>query len=155
MSRRGCASPTPARSTRRSLRVAGLKRLGLVARARAVLEIDAFLPAVGQGAIAIDRGRRRRPRARRPRSTIRDTATALVAERAFLAELDGSCRTPIAALARAEGGRLTFRGEVLRTDGSESFTVAAEGPSGDADRLGREAGRDLAARLPAGVLASA
>jgi hypothetical protein len=41
---------------------------------------------------------------------------------------------------------------VLRTDGSESFPIAADGPSADAERLGRESGRELAARLPAGVL---
>ena len=138
------------------LAMAGLKRLGLAARARAVLSLEAFLPAPGQGAIALT-ARGGDARALAALEAIADaTAFAeLTAERAFLAELEGSCRTPIAALARAEGGRLTFRGEVLRTDGSESFTIAAEGPPGDADRLGREAGRDLARRLPAGVLASA
>ena len=73
-------------------------------------------------------------------------------ERAFLAELEGSCRTPIAGLARLEDGRLRFRGEVLRTDGSESFEIAAEGLPADAARLGRDAGRELAGRLPEGVL---
>ena len=76
----------------------------------------------------------------------------LIAERAFLAELEGSCRTPIAGLARLEGGRLWLTGEVLRADGSERFDVAAEGAPVDAERLGRDAGRDLAARLPEGVL---
>jgi hydroxymethylbilane synthase len=80
------------------------------------------------------------------------TAAALMAERAFLAELDGSCRTPIAGLARLEAGRLRLRGEVLRPDGSETFAVAAESARADAARLGREAGRDLKARLPEGVL---
>jgi hypothetical protein len=42
---------------------------------------------------------------------------------------------------------------VLRTDGSETFPIAADGPSTDAEALGREAGRELAARLPEGVLA--
>lgn len=82
-----------------------------------------------------------------------DTFAALTAERAFLAELEGSCRTPIAGLAHFERGRLMFKGEVLRVDGSERFTVAAEGKAADAARIGGEAGRDLAARLPAGVLA--
>ena len=78
----------------------------------------------------------------------RETAAALTAERAFLAELEGSCRTPIAGLARLEGARLRLRGEVLRTDGSERFDIAVEGAPADAERLGREAGRDLAGRLP-------
>ena len=77
---------------------------------------------------------------------------ALTAERAFLAELEGSCRTPIAGLARLEAGRLRLTGEVLRADGSERFDIAAVGAAADAEWLGREAGRALAARLPEGVL---
>jgi hydroxymethylbilane synthase len=135
------------------LALAGLKRLGLAHRAGAVLDLDAFLPAPGQGAIAIT-ARRADARALEALNAISDgeTAAALAAERAFLAELEGSCRTPIAGLARLEHGRLRLRGEVLRTDGSERFDIAAEGAPGDAERLGREAGRDLASRLPEGVL---
>jgi hydroxymethylbilane synthase len=135
------------------LALAGLKRLGLAHRARAVLDTDKFLPAPGQGAIAIT-ARRGDTRALEALNAISDgeTAAALTAERAFLAELEGSCRTPIAGLARLEGGRLRLRGEVLRPDGSERFDVAAESAPADAERLGREAGRDLASRLPEGVL---
>jgi hydroxymethylbilane synthase len=135
------------------LALAGLKRLGLSHRARAVLDLDRFLPAPGQGAIAIT-ARTADARALQALEPISDAATAaaLAAERAFLAELEGSCRTAIAGLARLEGGRLRLRGEVLRPDGSERFEIAAEGASGDAERIGREAGRHLAARLPAGVL---
>jgi hydroxymethylbilane synthase len=137
------------------LALAGLKRLGLAHRARAVLDIDKFLPAPGQGAIAIT-ARSEDARALALLEPISDAATmaAVTAERAFLAELEGSCRTPIAGLARLEGGRLRLRGEVLRLDGSERFDVAVEGAPADAERLGREAGRDLAARLPEGVLVS-
>jgi len=136
------------------LALAGLKRLGLAHRARAVLEIDAFLPAVGQGAIAITArsGDARALQALEPVSD-GETSAALAAERAFLAELEGSCRTPIAGLARSEAGRLRFKGEALRLDGSERFEIAAEGAAEDAQRIGREAGRDLARRLPADVLA--
>jgi len=135
------------------LALAGLKRLGLERRARAVLDLDAFLPAPGQGAIAIT-ARSADARALSALAPISDaeTAAALLAERAFLAELEGSCRTPIAGLARLEAGRLRFRGEVLRADGSERFDIAAEGAPADAARLGREAGRELASHLPAGVL---
>ena len=135
------------------LALAGLKRLGLSHRARAVLDLDRFLPAPGQGAIAIT-ARSADARALQALEPISDAATAaaLAAERAFLAELEGSCRTPIAGLARLEAGRLQFRGEVLRADGSERFDIAAESAPADAERLGREAGRDLAARLPVGVL---
>ena len=135
------------------LALAGLKRLGLSHRARAVLDLDRFLPAPGQGAIAIT-ARSADARALQALEPISDAATAaaLAAERAFLAELEGSCRTPIAGLARLEAGRLQLRGEVLRADGSERFDIAAESAPADAERLGREAGRDLAARLPVGVL---
>jgi hydroxymethylbilane synthase len=138
------------------LAMAGLKRLGLVHRARAPLDLDAFLPAPGQGAIALT-ARAKDPRALEALAAIGDAETyaALMAERAFLAELEGSCRTPIAGLARLEHGRLKFKGEVLRTDGSESFEIAAEGLPADAARLGREAGRELAGRLPEGVLPKA
>jgi hydroxymethylbilane synthase len=133
--------------------LAGLKRLGLAHRARAVLDVDKFLPAPGQGAIAIT-AREGEARALEALNAISDGATmaALIAERAFLAELEGSCRTPIAGLARLEDGRLRLLGEVLRPDGSERFEIAAEGTPVDAERLGRDAGRDLAGRLPEGVL---
>ena len=135
------------------LALAGLKRLGLSHRARAVLDLDTFLPAPGQGAIAIA-ARAADVRMREALKAISDAGTmaAVAAERAFLAELEGSCRTPIAGFARIEGQRLRFKGEVLRLDGSERFAVAAEGAPSDAERLGREARRELAARLPEGVL---
>ena len=135
------------------LALAGLKRLGLSHRARAVLDLDTFLPAPGQGAIAIT-ARSADARALAALEPISDaeTSAALAAERAFLAELEGSCRTPIACLARLEAGRLRLKGEVLRTDGSERFAIAAQDAPGDAERLGREAGRDLKSRLPEGVL---
>jgi hydroxymethylbilane synthase len=135
------------------LALAGLKRLGLAHRARAVLDVEKFLPAPGQGAIAIT-ARSADARALEVLNAISDSETmaALTAERAFLAELEGSCRTPIAGLARLEAGRLRLMGEVLRPDGSERFDIAVEGAATDAERLGRDAGRDLAARLPEGVL---
>jgi len=135
------------------LALAGLKRLGLAHRARAVLDIDKFLPAPGQGAIAIT-ARSDDARTVEVLKAISDAETmvALTTERAFLAELEGSCRTPIAGLARLEAGRLRLMGEVLRPDGSERFDIAIEGAPADAEWLGREAGRELGARLPEGVL---
>jgi hydroxymethylbilane synthase len=135
------------------LAYAGLKRLGLAHRATAVLDIDAFLPAVGQGAIAMTaRTDDSATRALLDRIADPDTGYALAAERAFLAVLDGSCRTPIAGHARLISGRLTFRGLVLRTDGAQTFEVETSGAIGDAQRLGADAGRDLLGRLPAGLL---
>ncbi len=136
------------------LAMAGLKRLGLAHRARAALDVECFLPAVGQGAIALA-ARRGAARTLEALAAIGDaeTATALAAERAYLAELDGSCRTPIAGYARLENGRLVLRGQVLREDGSESFDACVAGSPADAARIGADAGRDLLGRLPPGVLA--
>jgi hydroxymethylbilane synthase len=135
------------------LAYAGLKRLGLAHRATALLDIDAFLPAIGQGAIGLT-ARGDDAGANRTLASILHAATGhvLAAERAFLGVLDGSCRTPIAGHARIVGGVIDFRGMVLRADGSETFEVSARGGLDDAARLGAEAGRDLLARLPAGVL---
>ncbi|MBV8663746.1 MAG: hydroxymethylbilane synthase [Hyphomicrobiales bacterium] len=135
------------------LALAGLKRLGLAHRARGPLDLDSFLPAVGQGAIALT-ARAGDARALAALAAISHAATftALAAERAFLAELEGSCRTPIAGHARIEDGALLFVGQVLREDGSEAFDVRLSGAPQDAARLGRDAGRDVKGRLPPGVL---
>jgi hydroxymethylbilane synthase len=136
------------------LAYAGLKRLGLAQRATALLDIDDFLPAVGQGAIGLT-ARANDAATRLALGRILDvqTGAALAAERAFLSILDGSCRTPIAGHARVVAGRMAFHGMVLRPDGSEVFEVKTAGAAADAQRLGAEAGRDLLGRLPAGVLA--
>ena len=137
------------------LAVAGLKRLGLEQRAAAILEPEEFLPAVGQGAIAIT-VRKDDRRVVELLAPIVDAATceALLAERAFLAELDGSCRTPIAGHARLADGRLSFRGLTLSPDGRHWAEAAREGASADAERLGAEAGREIRAKAPAILLAN-
>jgi hydroxymethylbilane synthase len=135
------------------LAVAGLKRLGLTDHITTMLDTDEFLPAVGQGAIALVT-RADDERTRMSVQKIIDAATgvALAAERAFLAVLDGSCKTPIAGHARVSDGVVRFRGLVLRPDGSDSVEVAREGGIADAARIGHEAGHDLKARMRAGML---
>ena len=135
------------------LAMAGLKRLGLAGRARGQLDPELFLPAPGQGAIALTaRSGDKAARAALAKIAHGPTAVELIAERAFLAVLEGSCRTPIAALARCEAGSLRFKGQVLRADGSQSFEAEAAGPASDARALGRQAGLDLISRLPEGLL---
>jgi hydroxymethylbilane synthase len=126
------------------LAVAGLKRLGLLAAATMVLDIDEFLPAVGQGAIGIET-RVNDAKTRALVATINDpdTAAALAAERAFLAVLDGSCRTPIAGHASVRGDVISFRGMIAKTDGSAALEVSRQGRRADAAALGANAGRDL------------
>jgi hydroxymethylbilane synthase len=129
------------------LAVAGLKRLGLLASATALLDIDEFLPAVGQGAIGIEtRADDDRTRALLAKIGDADTATAVTAERAFLAVLDGSCRTPIGGHARVENDAVRFRGLIVKPDGSEAFEVFRDGPRAQAAALGADAGQELKAR---------
>lgn len=135
------------------LAFAGLRRLGLAHLATAVLDTDDFLPAVGQGAIAL--AMRTGDPLLEAVSAVLDaeTGTALACERAFLTELDGSCRTPIAGHARLQGGKLDFRGLILSPDGAEAVECFASGPPADAGRLGSDAAHDLLGRAPAHILA--
>jgi hydroxymethylbilane synthase len=135
------------------LAVAGLKRLGLLAAATSIFAIDEFLPAAGQGAIGVEtRAADARTRALVAAIDDSDTATALAAERAFLAVLDGTCRTPIAGYARVSGGTVRFRGMIAKTDGSEVLEVSREGRSSDAAALGADAGRELKGRAGPGFV---
>jgi hydroxymethylbilane synthase len=132
------------------LALAGLKRLGLADKATEILDLDAFLPAVGQGAIGIEtRADDARTRSLLAPIADADTAVALAAERAFLAVLDGSCRTPIAGHAVISGASLRFRGMILKPDGGEAFETARTGTVAEAAALGADAGRELKARAPA------
>jgi hydroxymethylbilane synthase len=132
------------------LALAGLKRLGLAHAATAILETEDFLPAVGQGAIAIEtRAADARVLDLVAAVDHADTSTALTAERAFLAVLDGSCRTPIAGHATVAAQALQFRGLILRPDGSEAHETACGGARADAAAIGAEAGRELKRLAPA------
>lgn len=128
------------------LACAGLQRLGRWEIANPV-PIEQMLPAVAQGAIAIEQ-------------RIDDDAISAIlapinhaesklrvtAERAFLRVLDGSCRTPIGGLALLDGDKLEFRGEVLRPDGSRLFNGVWHGDASDPEALGIEAGEALKAK---------
>lgn len=135
------------------LAAAGLRRLGVSDPSATVLELDEMLPAVGQGAIAITaRTGDDMVRDALERIICRNTGHALVAERAFLTVLDGSCRTPIAGLAQVRGDRLHLRGMLLSLDGAEWVETVREGPVGDAHALGQDAGRDIQARANPALL---
>jgi hydroxymethylbilane synthase len=137
------------------LALAGLKRLGLAQAATTVLQVDEFLPAVGQGIIAIEaRGDDERALAFVRAVNHDETAAALTAERAFLAVLEGSCRTPIAGYAAVAAGRLAFRGLIAKPDGSDVIETQRYGAMVDAVRLGAEAGRELKQRAGAGFFAA-
>jgi hydroxymethylbilane synthase len=132
------------------LALAGLRRLNMEIPGAVVLDPGTMLPAAAQGIVGI---------------TVRAGDTALLdllaliedppsrlaatAERATLAMLDGSCRTPIGAHARLlPDGRLTLTGMVARADGSFLLRHTLEGPSADAQRIGEELGAILRAASP-------
>lgn len=128
------------------LACAGLQRLGRWEIANPI-SIEQMLPAVAQGAIAIEQ-------------RIEDAAISallapinhvesqlrITAERAFLRVLDGSCRTPIGGLALLDGDKMEFRGEVLRPDGSRRFNGVWYGDAVDAEAIGTKAGEALKAK---------
>lgn len=121
------------------LAVAGLKRLGMLDVATEILDLESFPPAVGQGAICIE-SRVDDARVAELLAPIHHTPTAiaLASERAYLARLDGSCRTPIAGHAVVSDGRVDLHGLILTPDGSvahEGWESGAD-PEGVGDRLG-------------------
>ena len=126
------------------LALAGLKRLGLESHATAIMSVDDFLPAVGQGAIGLEaRADDARTRDVLARINHTDTFTALACERAFLAELDGSCKTPIAGHAVIANDSVHFRGLIARPDGKAAHDISGNGHVRDAIVIGAEAAREL------------
>lgn len=135
------------------LAVAGLKRIGLEDKVAALLPLEEFPPACGQGTIAIEcRADDRQMLDILAAIDHRATSQALACERAFLAALDGSCKTPIAGYARPEALLLRIDGVVLSEDGRESYEASASGDAGDAVGIGRAAGEEIRRKAPAAFL---
>ena len=129
------------------LAAAGLKRLGIKLPTHAMLEPEEMLPAVGQGAIAIEcRLNDRRTLDYLAPLNHAPSAHRVAAERALLATLDGSCRTPIAALAEFTDDGLFLRAAIIRPDGSEYVATTRRGAERDAERMGHDAGQELKRR---------
>ncbi|MBV8777402.1 MAG: hydroxymethylbilane synthase [Alphaproteobacteria bacterium] len=126
------------------LALCGLQRLGRTDVATEILPVEAMLPAVGQGALAIE--------ARADDAPLRETlaplhhaesAACVAAERAMLAALDGSCRTPIAGFADLGTAGLRLRALLLAPDGSAERHAEGSGAAADAAALGRDIGERL------------
>jgi hydroxymethylbilane synthase len=126
------------------LACAGLNRLGLAEHIREPVSTDIMLPAVAQGAIAIE-VRADDAETAHLIAPLNDGPTALcvAAERAFLAKLDGSCRTPIAGLAELRDNVIRFRGEILTPDGKQRLATERSGVAATALRLGVDAAAEL------------
>ena len=130
------------------LALCGLERLGKAGLASEILAPEVMLPAVGQGALAIE-CRTGDGSLRQLLAPLHDPASAacVAAERAMLAALDGSCRTPIAGLAAITGDRVALDALLLAPDGSAERRDRIAGTIDDAVGLGRE----LGARLRSGA----
>ena len=131
------------------LAVAGLRRLAIAADYVAI-DPDAMVPAAGQGIVGIT-VRASDASLRQLLGGIEDPIARAVstAERALLAALDGSCRTPIGGHARMlPDGRLHLTGLVARPDGSFLLKRSVHGPAEDAQRLGASLGAELRADAP-------
>lgn len=126
------------------LACAGLNRLGLSDVITSELPIDDFPPAPGQGAITVEAHleNSRMLELLEPLNHT-DTQTALIAERAFLEVLDGSCRTPIGAHAIIDGENLSLHGIILKPDGTESHEHRLDGTVSDCAEIGQEMGHYL------------
>lgn len=129
------------------LAMAGLSRMDMLDEVTAPLSPDEMLPAVAQGAIGVER-RAGDEEAAKILSAFNHAESALriSAERAMLAVLDGSCRTPIAALAEISGKRMSLRGMILTPDGKEVLEVSRDGLASDAVAMGVDAGNELKGR---------
>ena len=130
------------------LAVAGMSRLGLDVDYHVIAPTE-MLPAACQGAIGLEI-RLDDAWARSLCDAINDkpSAIAIAAERAFLAALDGSCRTPIAALATIDGGQVRLEGLVARPDGTAVIRIQEQAALADAARLGNEAGHKVKSDMP-------
>ena len=126
------------------LAVAGLNRLNMEDIITAPISTDEMLPAVAQGAIGIERREKDRKVATMLEAIHNSTTGLLLsAERAFLEALDGSCETPIAGLAEFKNENLRFRGEILKTDGSEVYSDEQVVSKEDATLVGIEMAHKL------------
>lgn len=128
------------------LAVAGLKRLGLQAHITEYLSVETLVPAVGQGALAVES----RAGDRRARRLLREidhlpTRQAVTAERAVLATLGGGCQVPLGAHAAvsSDGQTLRLIAVVAALDGTRLVRVENEGPASRPAALGRAVAREL------------
>ncbi len=123
---------------------AGLDRLGLSQRISEILSPDVCMPAVGQGAIALE-CRLKDTEAADLLAPLDDaeTRTAIIAERALLSALHGGCQVPLGAWARIERGELVLEACVCSVDGSQYIKQRATAPAEQAAQLGEHVARAL------------
>jgi hydroxymethylbilane synthase len=135
------------------LACAGLDRLGLADRIAERLPVERMLPAAGQGALAVEtRADDLKTRALCGVLDHPETSIAVTAERAFLARLGATCRTPVAAHAQLQGPQVVLLGRVGTPDGSRALADQSSGPTQDAAQVGRALAEVLLSRGAASML---
>jgi hydroxymethylbilane synthase len=136
------------------LAAAGLRRLGLESRIRAILPAEVSLPATGQGALGIEcLASRTDLIACLQALADADTSACVTAERAFSRALAGSCETPLGVFGEMRAGRVHLRGFVAMPDGSRIVRGQREGAASEAEELGRALADDLLAQGAGEILA--
>lgn len=132
---------------------AGLNRLGIDVEGAVPVPVEQMLPAVGQGALALEI-REGDDWTAEILAPLADMATthAVEAERAFLRTLDGNCRTPLAAHGIIEDGELSLHAQVFSIDGQIVYKTHIKGNVEDADALGVEAARRIEAEAGSAFL---
>lgn len=123
------------------LAYAGVHRMGYDRLIRNTLELDEFIPAVGQGSIAVEASSLMGAELKASiRESVHhtDTGYCLEAERAYLKMLDGGCSIPIFALGTLTGDMLQLNGGIVRLDGSEKISLSVSANKKDAEAIGRE-----------------
>ena len=135
------------------LAYAGLHRLGLDERISQIIPFDIMLPAVGQGAVAVE-VRDRDEDLRDLTASLDDTPTrqCITSERAFLRRLEGGCQVPIGAHAALEDGHIHLEGMVGSLDGTVVYREKISGPSAEAESLGTRLAESLIAQGAANLL---
>ncbi len=128
---------------------AGLRRLGREEAGRDPIEISSMLPAPAQGCVGIEiRTDDEQARAALKALDHAESHVSAAAERGFLAALDGSCRTPIAAFATLDGARLHLRGEALTPDGAHRWSEEVHATLPEVEpAVAAELGRELGAAV--------
>lgn len=133
------------------LALAGLRRLGREGVVTEVLDMDRMLPAAAQGAIGAEiRADDEDLALLLDAIDDKDASACVSAERALLAALDGTCRTPIGAFAALDAGALSLQGLVARLDGSELHRREDTAPLASANEMAAAMGRALRAETGSG-----
>ena len=128
------------------LAYAGVYRMGYANLVVEHLDLNQFIPAVGQGSIAIEACTILEPKLREAIfSACNDapTATCLLAERAYLRVLEGGCSIPVFALARLAANQIHIKGGILSLDGQQRIVLELTGPLTEAEQLGEALARQV------------